>query len=353
MDTTQRLGIGKLPAALLARLLASSVANDANVLIGPGVGRDAAAIALGDRVLVAKTDPITFATHDAAAYLIDVNANDLACLGAEPRWLLVTTLFPEGVSTDDVEAHFRAIAAVCDERGIALVGGHTEITTAVRRTVLVGQMLGESTPERLLRPGGARPGDRLLLAGAVAIEGTALLARELPAVLAPLIGSEMLREAAGLIEHPGLSVVPAARALLATGDVVALHDPTEGGLSTGVRELATAAGCGARLVRANVAVLPQTRAIAGALELDPLGMLASGALLAAAPPAAVSRLRAAASTAGITLTEIGEVRPAAEGFVLMEDGVEAPLPEWPTDEVGRALAEHAASEREFLGTCDR
>ncbi len=119
------LPLGKLPAPLLGRLVEAHRVTDPSVLVGPGIGRDAAAIAVGGTVLVAKTDPITFATRSAAAYLVDVNANDLACLGATPRWLLVTALLPAGTTAADVERQFAALAVACARRGVSLVGGHT------------------------------------------------------------------------------------------------------------------------------------------------------------------------------------------------------------------------------------
>jgi hypothetical protein len=106
------LPIGKLPGDLLARLIAGHRIDDPAVVVGPGIGRDAAAIEIGDTVLVVKTDPITFATDAAAQYLVDVNANDLACMGATPRWLLVTALLPEGRTTESlVESLFRDLQA--------------------------------------------------------------------------------------------------------------------------------------------------------------------------------------------------------------------------------------------------
>ena len=87
----------------------------------------------------------------------------------------------------------------------------------------------------------------------------------------------LLDRAAQLPNEPGISVAKEAIALLDAGGVTALHDPTEGGLATGVRELALAAGCGATIDRDAVPVLPETAAVAEALGLDPLGMLASGA----------------------------------------------------------------------------
>jgi hydrogenase maturation factor len=334
----ERFGVGKLPSSFLARLLATYAPLDDGVIVGPGIGRDAAAIALGDRILVAKTDPITFATEHAATYLVDVNGNDLACLGARPRWLLVTALFPEGITAGEVEAQFAELAAVCAARNIALVGGHTEVSAGLDRTILVGMMLGETTEDGLLRPGGARPGDRLLLTKAIALEGTALLARERPGDLSAALGDDLVHRAQHLLVEPGISVVRDVDRLLPVGGITALHDPTEGGLGTGVRELASASTCGALLYEERLPILLETRAIAGVFGLDPLGMLASGALLVAARPDAVPSLFGAAADADIPIADIGEVVPEAEGFVLVTMDGRRPLPEWTTDEVSRALS---------------
>src|SRR5262245_40623973 len=88
-DPHQPLGVGKLPSAILSRLIERYVTSQPGIVVGPGVGHDAAAIEIGDTTLVVKADPITFATAQAAHYLVNVNANDLACLGATPRWLSV------------------------------------------------------------------------------------------------------------------------------------------------------------------------------------------------------------------------------------------------------------------------
>src|SRR5919204_3481343 len=131
-EREERLPVGKLPADLLGRLLATYATDDPAVLVGPGIGGDAAAIHVGGTTLVVKSDPITFATDSPAKYLVDVNANDLACLGATPRWMMVTALLPERETTEKaVEAHFRELRDACVHRGISLVGGHTEITSGL------------------------------------------------------------------------------------------------------------------------------------------------------------------------------------------------------------------------------
>src|SRR5713226_5862971 len=89
------LPVGKLPAELLQRLFGKYVDADPRVIVGPQVGEDAAVLDMGDRYLVATTDPITFATDEMGWYALHVNANDLAVRGATPRWFLCTVLLPE------------------------------------------------------------------------------------------------------------------------------------------------------------------------------------------------------------------------------------------------------------------
>ena len=134
-------------------------------------------------------------------------------------------------------------------------------------------------------------------------------------------------------------------ALLEAGGVTALHDLTEGGLATGVRELALAAGCGAAIDRDAVPILEETTAIAGALGLDPLGMLASGSLLAAADPGAVERLTSISTTLGFRLTPIGEVTDRPGRVTLRANGVESEMPVYESDEITRVLGGRAFPSR--------
>ena len=109
---------GKLPPNVLAKLLARLPA-DPRVLLGPAIGRDAAAIDLGGgRVLVAKADPVTFASDEIGRYAVHVNANDVACLGAKPSWFIATVLLPQDATPELAEAIFEQIGrASCRERG--------------------------------------------------------------------------------------------------------------------------------------------------------------------------------------------------------------------------------------------
>ena len=279
------LPVGKLPADLLARLLRTCPPSDPRVLVGPGVGLDCAVIDLGDdRCLVATADPITFATDAIGWYAVQVNANDIATTGAEPRWFLATLLLPERATDATLaEALFAQICDACRDVGVALVGGHTEVTYGLDRPVVAGAMLGEVSRDRLVLPSGARPGDALVLTKRLAVEASAVLAREKAGKLASQIGAGPVERARGFLRDPGIGVLRDARAALRAGRVHAMHDPTEGGLSSGLHELAEAAGVGVEVEAEAVPFYPETLAICAALGLDPWGVIASGSLLLSVP----------------------------------------------------------------------
>src|SRR3990167_1368418 len=166
------LPVGKVRAETLRRLFARYVPKGERVVVGPRGGEAPAVLDMGDRYLVATTDPITFATDEMGRYAVHVNANDLAVRGALPRWFLATLLLPEGQTTESsVEGLFAEIAEACGEIGVSLVGGHTEITAGLDRPIVVGAMLGEVAKDRLVTTAGARSGDRVLLTKGVPLEG--------------------------------------------------------------------------------------------------------------------------------------------------------------------------------------
>ena len=333
------MDVGKLPMEVLARLLSGTAQADQRVLQGPGIGADAAVIDMGDRLLIAKADPVTFATDRIGWYAVQVNANDIACMGGVPKWFLATVLLPEGAPESlAVDVH-EQITEACAALGVTLVGGHTEITYGLTRPIVSGSMLGEATRDTVVWPGGARPGDAIILTQGIAIEGTSVLAHEAAeALLAGGMSKAEVSAAAGLLDAPGISVVRAARAAASAG-VTAMHDPTEGGLATGLAELATAAKAGLEVDGAAVRVLPETRAVCRALGLDPLGLLASGSLLASAAPERADEVLAALHAEGVEAAVIGRVTEASAGLRLRSaDGVRD-LPSFPRDELARYMGQ--------------
>jgi len=329
--------VGKLPASLLEELLSRYATPDPRVLLGPGVGEDATVVDMGDRCLVAKTDPITYATDEIGWYAVHVNANDVACCGAKPRWFLATVLLPEDKTTRGLtEVIFAQLAAACRELDVSLCGGHTEIVHGLPRPIVVGQMLGEVAPGGYVTTGGAEAGDVLILTKGFAIEGTALIAREKREELRGVIPDAVLQRCADFLHVPGLSVVEDARLALEAGGVHALHDPTEGGIATGLWELARAADVGLVVDQQRLPVLPECQTICRHFGLDPLGLIGSGCLLIAAKSDQAAAIAERLQGAGITAAVIGEVVPAGQGCCLRcPDHSLNPLPAFSRDEIAR------------------
>jgi len=328
--------VGKLPAALLQQLLGTVEIRDPAVVVGPRVGEDAAVLDLGHTYLVAKSDPITFTAHRIGWYALQVNANDVACMGARPRWFLATLLLPSSSTEESVSRIFADLLEACRALGVTLVGGHTEVTEGLDRPILCGTLLGEVAKDRLVVNANGQPGDVVLLTKGIAIEGTSILAHDAAdALKARGIDQAVLARAQEYLTDPGISVVPEATALCAAVHPHALHDPTEGGLATALWELATAAGCGLEVDLNAVPVLPETRAICAALDLDPFGLLASGALLAAVAPGESEPAVQALTKQGISTHVIGRLTEAPAGLRARRNGTWQPLPQFRRDELAR------------------
>ncbi|MEW6367628.1 MAG: AIR synthase family protein [Acidobacteriota bacterium] len=284
--------VGKLPPEILFRLLgaAGQSADNARVIVGPGLGLDCAVLDFGDRYLVAKTDPITFATDEIGWYAVQVNANDIACSGALPLFFLATIILPESPENERLaESIFAQIQAACVELGVTLVGGHTEVTYGTERPIVSGAMLGEVEKDRLVTAAGACEGDAVILTKGYPIEAVSIIARETE-LARKHFDAEFLSRCREFLRKPGISVVRDAQIATRAGKVTAMHDPTEGGVATGLWELAEASGKrvevggeGCAPLACRPVLLEEGELLCSHAGLDPLGCIASGALLITTP----------------------------------------------------------------------
>jgi hydrogenase maturation factor len=312
---------GKLPWALLTEALSSGPPLPDSVVLGPAVGEDAAVITVEAGCLVVAADPITLTSEGIGRLAVVVNANDVAVMGVRPLWFLATVLLPVGTTDAVVRRLFEELHGAVADAGAALVGGHTEVTRAVREPIVSGVMFGIGSPGAIVRSSGAVPGDIVVQVGAAPIEGAAVLA-----------AASQLPWPSHAESVPSVSVVEPALAAAALG-ATAMHDPTEGGLAAGLHELAEASGLAIVIDLSAVAWYPPAVAVVEAAGADLWSTLASGTLLATFGPdqaaTAVTELR----RLGHLVAVIGE---SSEGCgVTARSG--APIA-WPDrDEVARLL----------------
>jgi hydrogenase maturation factor len=334
------LPVGKLPVSLLKQVIEEAPQLDERILLGPGIGMDCAVIDLGGRCLVIKSDPITFASDQIGWYAVQVNANDIATTGAQPKWFSCTLLLPEGKTTpDDVLEITHQINDACQKLGISVIGGHTEVTYNLDRPVVLGTLIGEVDKDRLITPHGAQPGDVVLLTKGVPVEATSILAREFANDLRAVMTEAELAMAANFLTVPGIGITRDAQIATQAGRVHAMHDPTEGGLAAALWELADASGTSLVIEREAVHILPLGARVCQFFNLDPFATIASGALLLTAPESNASAIILALQADGIQCAAIGRVQPGPSAVYEIVEGRTSLLFRPERDEIGRVYAQ--------------
>ncbi|MCK5426203.1 MAG: AIR synthase family protein [Thermodesulfovibrionia bacterium] len=328
------LPVGKLPSDILARMLKTYTSLDERVQVGPSVGEDAAVIDMGDRYLLIKTDPITFVAEDIGTYTVRINANDIATMGGKPKWLLTSILLPEKHTTTElVEEIFQQLSYACKEIGVSLCGGHTEITAGIDKLIVVGAMLGEVEKDGLITTSGALAGDDILLTKAIAVEGTSIIARQKEKELKAIFDIDFVLRCKGFIESPGISIMKEAEIATRYGDIHSMHDPTEGGLATGLYEIACAADVGLFVEEERIPVFSECKSLCRHFGLDPLGLIASGSLLITLNPEDTEKVLDALRNNGISATWIGKVLPKEDGLKIKKRNKVLELPFFERDEI--------------------
>ncbi len=308
-----RLPTGKVPWDVVAKSLGSRLPPE--VVLGPGVGEDAALVRIGGELWAVATDPISLAATDAGRLAVTVNANDVAARGATPRFFLVVLMVaPNEASEERVESILQQVRAACEAIDVVVIGGHTEVTEGLSHSLVVGTMLGK-VERRPITTGGLGLGDLVGLTKWVGLEGTSILLAEFgPRLRAahPVGSFERCRE---ILDGDWLSVIPEAVVATANAAVTALHDVTEGGIGEAVYEMERASCLGIEVDADELPMLAETRLICDDLGMDPMGLIGSGALLIGCRQEGRRALEADLADAGIPFTWIGRA-VAEHGQVL-------------------------------------
>ncbi len=300
------------------------------VIQGAGVGEDCAAIRFGDEVCVLSTDPITASATHLGQLAVLVSLNDVAASGAQPLCVLLTLLAPPDASAEQIEQVMREAAVEAEAQGLEIIGGHTEVTDAVNRIVVSSTVVGRTRVGQLVRTGGAKPGDALVMTKCAAIEGTAILAHDRADALRSVLSEDELAEARAMSR---MISVRAEGRIAAQNGANAMHDATEGGVLGAAWELAEASGLGVMLDADSIPLREVTRKLCAALGMDPLRLISSGALIIAHPDGAA--LVAALEKEGIGAAVIGALTDKGEAKILRVSGREQPLLPPDRDEIYR------------------
>ncbi len=303
---------GKASRRLVEGLIAPILMGDTTEPLGDAAIVDIA----GGRVAVTcdsfVVTPIRFPGGSIGELAVHGTLNDLAVAGARPVGLLVTFVLEAGLASDVLEAEVRAIGDAARRAGVRILGGDTKVVEHGKADLMyiTTTGFGELMPGVALTPASVRPGDRVLVSGPVGDHGiTILLAR-----------GDLDLEAD--LTTDSRSIVPLVSALVAAAGagVRWMRDPTRGGVATALNELARDCGLGIALAEDRVPVRDGVRGACELLGLDPLHIANEGQFLAiVAPEVAATALAALAAIPGGSLAaDIGEIRAAPAGTVIVE-----------------------------------
>jgi len=339
--TSEKFTLGKLKHEYLAQLLSEIEIQDKRIVMGSKIGEDAAVIDIpGKNYLVVKTDPITFTTDEIGYYAVIVNVNDVVCTGAKPKWFQSTILLPENLTTSKmIETIFKSIHNTCRSLGITVVGGHTEITPGLERPIVIGSLIGEVEKNKLILTSGAEPGDALILTKGIFIEGTSIIGREKENELrAQGFDQDFIEKCKNYLYNPGISVLDEALLANKHFQIKSCHDPTEGGIYTGIAEMTIASNTGVIVEEDKITILPEPKILSKIFNLNLYNTISSGSLLIAVNQEDSSDLIEILRKNKINAEQIGEFITKDKGLIIKKkNGKREPLEYTETDEITKII----------------
>ena len=217
--------IGKLPEPVLIRSVLKQVKHRREeVLVGPAVGQDCAALEVGeDEVLVMSTDPITGTAKDLGHHSIHITANDLAAAGADPVGVMLTVMLPDTVEEPEIRKMMQDAEETCEKLHMEILGGHTEITNVVKQPLISVTGVGKMKKKNLRTVSQIRPDQDIIVTKWIGLEATTILAKEKEDELKKRFPAVLIDTAKDFDQY--LSVVPESRIAVEHG-VSSMHDIT-------------------------------------------------------------------------------------------------------------------------------
>jgi hydrogenase maturation factor len=329
---------GKIPVDLLKEVIFKNLGVKRDeVAVGPAAGIDGAVVNVGSKSLILSMDPITGALERIGWLAVNINANDISTFGVEPAFFLSCILLPEKADRRTVEIISSQVNKAAQGLGMAIIGGHCESTPGLLNPIVAGCAIGVTEKENYVTAAGAKAGDKILMTKTAGIEGTAILASDRKEKLGKTVRSTTLRNAREFFSL--ISVAKEASIAFKTGGVHAMHDPTEGGISGGIHEVADASNLGFKIIQERIPVAKETLEVCAAFEIDPLYLIASGSMLIAARKDAADEIEKRLMKSGISASVVGEFLSSPEDrTITRENGAEEDLARPVSDHLWVALA---------------
>ena len=308
--------IGKVPESVLKRSVFKQIGHRREeVLVRPGVGKDCSIIEVEeDEAIVLSTDPITGTANEIGKLAVHITANDIAASGAELIGIMLTILLPDRAKESHLREMMQEIEVCCKELHIEVLGGHTEVTSAVNQPIITVTGVGKIKKEQITTTEGLKPNDELVMTKWAGLEGTAILANDKEEQLLTRYNRDFIAGGKELMQY--ISVVKDAKIAKEVG-VSGMHDITEGGIFGALWEVASSSNVGIEVDLKKIPIKQETIEICEFFDLNPYMLMSSGCLLIGTSKGneLVDRL----NREGITAAVIGRVVSGHDKVIINED----------------------------------
>lgn len=246
------------------------------VKIRNDVGEDCSIIDFGEYEGIFSTDPITGASENVGKLAVHINCNDIASAGGEPIGILVTILAPTSSTLQEINEIMKEINEEAAKINVEIIGGHTEVTSAVNKMVISVTVIGKNLKGKSVKTAGAQLGDDIIVTKTLGLEGTYILINDHKARIEKVLSKEEIEFGSNLINK--LSVLREGKIGGEFG-VNSMHDITEGGLLGGLFEVAMASNKGFKIFKEKIPMLDITKKVCEEFKIDPLRLISSGSML--------------------------------------------------------------------------
>ena len=319
---SMRLDTGKLDSDLLREIVFDKITYRSDeVKVRPGIGEDCAVMDFGDYDCIMSTDPISAAVNDIGRLAIHITCNDIASNGVRPLGITLACMLPEGTTAGDVEHIMDQAAKTAAGLEVEIIGGHTEITPAVRQPVIVSTAIGRTVAGSSQSGNDMEPGDYIMVTKSVGLEGTGIIACDYEDRLLeakdedgrPAFSSEEIDRAKSFLQL--VSVVTEG---IAAGEVGThgMHDITEGGILGAIWEMCQISRTGAEVWEEAIPIRPETSKICRHFGIDPLRLISSGSMVIIVSKDKREAMEEAMRKAGVEASVIGMIRPESDGVYM-------------------------------------
>ncbi|MDO4545249.1 MAG: AIR synthase family protein, partial [Bacillota bacterium] len=312
------LKAGKLESDLLKKLVFDKITYKSDaVKVRPGIGEDCAVIDFGAQECIMSTDPITAAVNDIGRLSIHITCNDVASNGVQPLGIMLAVMLPEGTTEEEVGYIMGQAAETAGALNVEIIGGHTEITPAVKKPVIVSTAIGRTASGTSQDGNDMMPGDYIMMTKSVGLEGAGIIACDHEVHLENVLSEEEISRAKSFLDL--VSVVPEGVAAGKIG-THGMHDITEGGILGAVWEMCQISGKGAQVWKERIPIEPEAAKICEFFDIDPLRLISSGSMVIIVAEEKKDAMEAAMKEAGVSSAIIGRVEESAYGIKLKADG---------------------------------